>query len=104
MLSTEISAPKKNFAPGTGERRCRRPGCENKLSAANVVGLCARHVRWTAPSNGHAAAPGIGEKANGKINGNGHAEFLEDRLDRLILGFPVTEKAKIATLWLSGKL
>jgi hypothetical protein len=55
---------------------CNRPGCETQLSPRNSVGLCQRHVRWTAPketasspapTNGHAHAPGVGS------GGNGHA-------------------------------
>jgi hypothetical protein len=119
----------------TAPKMCRRPGCEIKLSSANVVGLCARHVRWTAPSNGHAAAGSSGAHAgNGsarKTNGsnghsstptNGHAaapagsngaaavlpelasDFLEERLDRLLLNLPAADKDRIAKQWLRGAI
>jgi len=114
-VTDPISTPKKISDPGSDVRRCRRPGCENKLSVANVVGLCARHVRWTAPSNGHAHAVGngTGEKANSKSNGsnghapkngNGHTGFLEDRIDKLILSLPVSDKVKILDSWTRGQL
>jgi hypothetical protein len=74
-----------NIAP----KICARPGCTIELSTRNQVGLCQRHVRWTAPgeraassaapTNGHAHAhaPGNGHAAAGS-NGsgektNGHA-------------------------------
>jgi hypothetical protein len=76
-----------NIAP----KICKRPGCETQLSSRNLVGLCPRHVRWTAPgervasspapTNGHAHAHapgngnGVGNGAKGvQKNGNGHAK------------------------------
>jgi hypothetical protein len=113
-----------NIAPLT----CKRPGCENKLSAANVIGLCRGHVRWTGErasnaGNGHAAASSSGvngsaPKANGHAhapgNGvtaktNGHAAaavagFLEERVDRLLLNLPADDKFRICQQWLSGAI
>jgi hypothetical protein len=111
-----------NIAP----KICKRPGCENKLSAANTCGLCRAHVRWTGErasnaGNGHAAAGSNGSatKANGHAhapgNGvtaktNGHAaaavagDFLEERLDRLLLNLPADDKFRICQQWLSGAI
>jgi len=90
----------------TAPKICQRPGCETKLSSRNLVGLYRAHVRWTAPGertssngNGHAAGSnGSAEKANGHAN----ALLLEDRLDKLILSFPASAKAKIVDCWIKG--
>jgi len=93
---------------------CKRPGCETQLSPRNSVGLCQKHVRWTAPgervassaapTNGHA--PGNGQaKANGS---NGAAAVLPelalDRVDHLIASIPAADKARLAFAWLKGEL
>jgi hypothetical protein len=113
----------------TAPKMCRRPGCEIKLSSANVIGLCARHVRWTAPSNGHAAASsrsahaanGSARKTNGS-NGhsstptNGHAaaparsngaaavlaDLAPDRVNALLAALPAGDKERLARAWLRG--
>jgi hypothetical protein len=110
---------------------CKRRGCETQLSDGNRVGLCRKHVRWTAPgertpSLGTVGTPGdrkagnsVGKPANGHAlrddrdvvtpakgsNGNGAAaDFLEDRLNMLILSLPVSDKAKIVDCWIRGQL
>ena len=115
----------------TTPKMCRRPGCDRKLGSGNTIGLCARHVRWTAPAertssaaektNGHAHAPGngAGEKANGTSNGanghtpkngNGHAaadvlpDFLSARVDEFLASLTPPTKTKIVTMWLRGEL
>jgi hypothetical protein len=103
-------------APETAPKKiCARPGCTVELSSSNTCGRCRAHVRCT-PSDdahAHAAGNGAGEKANSKSNGtnghtpkngNGHAGFLEDRLDKLILSFPVSDKVKIVDCWIRGQL
>ena len=110
-----IPTPKKLSDPESDIHRCRRPGCEKKLSAANVVGLCARHVRWTAPSNGHAegsnghAAKTNGHSAPAPTNGNGHApdalpDSLSARVDEFLASLTPPTKTKIVTMWLRGEL
>ena len=111
----------------TTPKMCRRPGCDRKLGSGNTIGLCARHVRWTAPAertssaaektNGHAHAPGngAGEKANGANghtpkNGNGHAaaavlpDFSSARVDEFLASLTPPTKTKIVTMWLRGEL
>ena len=98
----------------TAPKLCKRPGCETQLSPRNSVGLCQKHVRWTAPgervassaapTNGHA--PGNGHaKANGS---NGAAAVLPelalDRVDHLIASIPAADKARLAFAWLKGEL
>jgi hypothetical protein len=122
----KMPEPRENSTE-TAPKMCRRPGCDRKLGSGNTIGLCARHVRWTAPAertssaaektNGHAHAPGNGVTAkptNGHAttpapkNGNGAAavaeDFLEERLDKLILSFPVSDKAKIVNSWIKGAI
>ena len=109
-----------NIAP----KICKRPGCENELSAANTCGLCRAHVRYRDRGNGHAAASSSGvngsaPKANGhahapgngviaKTNGHAAAESLSDfsseRVDHLIATLPPADRAKIAVAWLRGQL
>jgi hypothetical protein len=106
---------------------CKRPGCETQLSPRNSVGLCQKHVRWTAPgervassaapTNGHAHAHAPGNGSNGSAKGNGHAkangsngaaavadfpELALDRVDHLIASIPAADKARIALAWLKG--
>ena len=93
----------------TAPKLCKRPGCEMKLSIGNSSGLCRCHSRWKAHAgNGHATAPTNGH-AHAHAPGNGHAKadtpangVLEDRLDKLILSFPVSDKAKIVDSWIKG--
>ena len=92
---------------------CKRPGCETQLSPRNSVGLCQKHVRWTAPGervassaapHAHAHAPGNGSNGSAE-KANGHANaLLEDRLDKLILSFPASAKAKIIDSWIRGAI
>jgi len=104
-------------APETAPKMCKRPGCEIKLSAANVIGLCQRHVRWTGErtsSGAHAAANGSARKTNGNghaaspANGNGAAavlpELAADRVDQLLATLTAGDKARIALAWLRGEL
>jgi hypothetical protein len=114
-------------------RICRKPGCTTPLGPKNQSGLCSPHFHWSDPAkrssstgNGHAAAGSNGHAGTDRDSVAPKAtsgsrldvdalrsavgsrdltgEFIEDRLDRLILSFPVTEKAKIATAWLQGKI
>jgi hypothetical protein len=71
----------------------------------------------SSPSNGHAGTGRDGAATKAK-NGNGAAvgiesvetipdlarDFIEDRVDRLILGLPAACKARIATDWLRGRI
>ena len=115
----------------TTPKMCRRPGCDRKLGSGNTIGLCARHVRWTAPAersssaaaktNGHAhaATNGAGEKATGTSNGanghtpkngNGHAapdalpDFSSGRVDELLARLSAEERARIALAWLKAEI
>ena len=118
-----------NIAP----KMCAKPGCTIELGPKNRSGKCAAHFHWTAPgertsssgnghavasSSAHAAANGSARKTNGNghaaspANGNGAAavlpelasDFLEERLDRLLLNLPAADKSRICQQWLRGTL
>jgi len=103
----------------TPKKICAKPDCGRELSAANSCGLCRGHVRWQAHTssagNGHEAAGSNGVQKAGKsdttkANGNGHSatpaavDFLESRLDRLLLNLPADDKFRICQQWLSGAI
>ena len=111
MQNTESDTPK----------ICAKPGCTTPLGPKNRSGKCGPHFHWTAPearsssapagSNGHAATP-TPKPPNGHATttagSNGAAaiagDFLEERLDRLLLNLPAADKSRICQQWLRGAI
>ena len=126
--------PKKTNGAAVATRICARPGCTTVLGKTNRSGKCASHFHYepeksrssgsgqvaasSAGTNRHRSpgADGIAPKAaNGSEGANGRSEsleaavdlageFREDRLNQLLLSLTAADKARIATLWLSGRL
>jgi hypothetical protein len=133
QMETTLAAKPETHAT-TAPKKCRRPGCTTEIGPRNRSGLCARHFHWreagkrrssagdshvaprSAGANGHARTAGDGAVTQAKNGSNGAArdpvesfqelgrEFVEDRLDRLILGLTVAEKTRIATAWMRGEI
>lgn len=123
--STE-TAPKMCRRPGCD----RKLGSGNTIGlCARHVRWTPPVERSSSAGNGHAAAAGKGviARANGKSDtGNGHAieadqaastpkngsngaaelagDFLEERLDRLLLNLPAADKSRICQQWLRGEI
>jgi hypothetical protein len=108
----EVTTEKTNGSAGA-KRICRKPGCGTPLGPTNRSGNCSAHCHYGKTKPGRSAGD-----CHTITRSNGNAvesdvavaipelagDFREDRLDRLILGFPLADKAKIATLWLRGAL
>jgi len=122
-----------NGAAAIATRICARPGFTTPLGPRNRSGKCAARFRYEpgksrSGGNAHVAASSAGENgtstrplivapraAGGSEGTNGRPEsveaiadlaggFREDRLNRLILGVTIADKAKIAAAWLKGEI
>ena len=112
------------------ERVCAKPGCGKPIGPKNRSGKCATHFHWREPAgNAHATAKPNGSKGTARAAGEGAAsmpengrngssgrpdpveaiadlagDFVEERLNRLILSLTAAEKARIAQAWIRGKI
>jgi hypothetical protein len=67
------------------------------------------YARKTRSGNGSRPAVNVGDGANGRATRTGTVpglagNVIEERLNRLITGFTMADKAKIATAWLKGEI
>ena len=86
---------------------CKAEGCKTPITPANRSGYCGRHFGRSRreKTNGHASTV----PKNG--NGNGHATAIaavntprEDRLNQVLIGFPIDTKQRLVTAWLTGEI
>jgi hypothetical protein len=127
-LKTPVAADADVSTDSEHKRLCAAPkGCSRELRASNRSGYCGKHFHLTRKSHAarHATGHGrTGVKSHAARHANGHgrdgvtgtndatashaspvqADVREDRLNRLLLSFPMEDKTRIATAWLSGKI
>jgi hypothetical protein len=111
-------------------RICKKPGCTTPLASTNRSGRCSSHFHWKGTTHGNTGKAHGSARSNG-TNGHGltlpdevrlrigdecnktersiearvpdfAGEFVEARLNQLILSLSIADKAKIATAWLKG--
>lgn len=87
--------PRKDLSAGNGHATARSNGTGGHLETP-VDGIGSKPVSRGAKAESETKSlEVISDLADG---------FIEERLDRLILSFPIADKAKIATAWLKGEL